>query len=303
MRMVARADVLFEGFRPGTMERLGLGPDPCRARNPRLVYARMTGWGQEGPLAQAAGHDINYIALSGALAVTGSGGTPVAPPGLIGDFGSGGMLLVVGVLAALLERAQSGQGQVIDAAIVDGSALLTTMVRFLRDRGAWPQRAGMNMLDGGAPFYGVYETSDGEHVALGAVEPRFQEVLFGELGVPLTAEMRDPGRWAELKSIVAAKIATRTRAEWQEALEGTDGCFAPVLSLEEVPSHEHNRARAAFVDVAGERQPAPAPRFDRTPPAAPEPASRPGADSAEVLAELGIAPADVRRLADAGVIG
>jgi alpha-methylacyl-CoA racemase len=302
LRLVDRADVLVEGFRPGTMERLGLGPEPCRARNPRLVYARMTGWGQEGPLAQAAGHDINYIALSGALGLSGAGGTPVAPPGLIGDFGSGGMLLAVGVLAALLERERSGQGQVIDAAIVDGSALLTTMLRFLHDRGAWPERAGMNMLDGGAPFYGVYETSDGEHVALGAVEPRFQHVLFGHLGVS-SEEMHDPRRWPKLKAIVAAKIAARTRSEWQEILEGTDACFAPVLSLDEVPLHEHNRARATFVDVAGDRQPAPAPRFDRTPTAPPEPASRPGADSAEVLAELGIGPAELQQLLDGGAVG
>jgi alpha-methylacyl-CoA racemase len=302
MRLLERADVLVEGFRPGTMERLGLGPEPCRARNPRLVYARMTGWGQDGPLAQAAGHDINYIALSGALALSGAGGTPIAPPGLIGDFGSGGMLLAVGVLAALLERERSGEGQVVDAAIVDGSALLTTMLRFLHDRGAWPERAGMNMLDGGAPFYGVYETSDGEYVALGAVEPRFQHVLLGHLGVS-TEEMHDPRRWPELKGIVAAKIATRTRSEWQAILEGTDACFAPVLSLDEVPLHEHNRARATFVDVAGDRQPAPAPRFDRTPPALPKPASRPGADSAEVLTELGVGPAELRQLLDGGVVG
>jgi alpha-methylacyl-CoA racemase len=302
LKLVERADVLVEGFRPGTMERLGLGPEPCRARNSRLVYARMTGWGQDGPLAQAAGHDINYIALSGALALSGAGGTPIAPPGLIGDFGSGGMLLAVGVLAALLERERSGEGQVIDAAIVDGAALLTTMLRFLHDRGAWPEPAGMNMLDGGAPFYGVYETSDGEYVALGAVEPRFQNVLLGHLGVS-TEEMHDPRRWPELKGIVAAKIATRTRSEWQAILEGTDACFAPVLSLDEVPLHEHNRARATFVDVAGNRQPAPAPRFDRTPPALPKPASRPGADSAEVLTELGVGPAELQQLLDAGVVG
>jgi alpha-methylacyl-CoA racemase len=302
LRLLERADVLVEGFRPGTMERLGLGPEPCRALNPRLVYARMTGWGQEGPLAQAAGHDINYIALSGALGLSGSDGTPVAPPGLIGDFGSGGMLLAVGVLAALLERERSGQGQVIDAAIVDGSALLTTMLRFLHDRGAWPERAGMNMLDGGAPFYGVYETSDGEHVALGAVEPRFQQVLLGHLGVS-SEEMHDPRRWPKLKAIVAEKIAARTRSEWQAILEGTDACFAPVLSLDEVPSHEHNRARATFVDVGGDRQPAPAPRFDRTPAAPPEPASGPGADSAEVLAELGIMPTELQQLLDEGIVG
>jgi alpha-methylacyl-CoA racemase len=301
MRLIDAADVLVEGFRPGTMERLGLGPEPCRALNPRLVYARMTGWGQEGPLAHAAGHDINYIALSGALALSGANGTPIAPPGLIGDFGGGGMLLAVGVLAALLERERSGAGQVVDAAIVDGSALLTTMLRFLHDRGAWPERVGMNMLDGGAPFYGVYETSDGGHVTLGAIEPRFQQVLLGHLEVP-AEEMHDPRRWPELRRVVAATIAGRTRSEWQEILEGTDACFAPVLSLDEVPLHEHNRARATFVEVAGDRQPAPAPRFDRTPTAPPEAASRPGADSAEVLAELGIGRSELQHLLDGAVV-
>jgi alpha-methylacyl-CoA racemase len=302
LQLVERADVLVEGFRPGTMERLGLGPEACQERNARLVYARMTGWGQDGPLASSAGHDINYIALSGALALTGVGGTPVAPPGLVGDFGSGGMLLAVGVLAALVERERSGLGQVIDAAIVDGSALLTTMLRFLNDRGAWGEPVGMNMLDGGSPFYGVYETSDGKHVALGAVEPRFQRVLFERLGVRGIDEMHDPHRWPELKRSVATTIATRTRSEWQDLLEGTDACFAPVLSLDEVPQHEHNQRRATFVDVAGDSQPAPAPRFDRTPAASPEPASSPGADSAEVLAELGIARDELQRLLDGGVV-
>jgi alpha-methylacyl-CoA racemase len=302
LRLVERADVLVEGFRPGTMERLGLGPEPCQERNARLVYARMTGWGQEGPLSSAAGHDINYIALSGALALTGAGGTPVAPPGLVGDFGSGGMLLAVGVLAALVERERSGLGQVIDAAIVDGSALLTTMLRFLHDRGAWGEPVGMNMLDGGSPFYGVYQTSDGKHVTLGAVEPRFQRVLFEHLGVGGIDEMHDPRKWPELKRTVAARIATRTRSEWQDLLEGTDACFAPVLSLDEVPQHKQNQSRATFVDVAGDSQPAPAPRFDRTPPASPEPASSPGADSVEVLAELGIASDELQRLLDGSVV-
>ena len=212
------------------------------------------------------------------------------------------MLLAVGVLAALVERERSGLGQVIDAAIVDGSALLTTMLRFLHDRGAWGEPVGMNLLDGGSPFYGVYETSDGKHVALGAVEPRFQRVLFEHLGVGDLDEMRDPRRWPELKHAVAATIATRTRSEWQELLEGTDACFAPVLSLDEVPWHEQNRSRAAFVDVAGDSQPAPAPRFDRTPAASPQPASSPGADSADVLAELGIARDELQRLVDGGVV-
>jgi len=302
LKLVERADVLVEGFRPGTMERLGLGPAPCQERNARLVYARMTGWGQDGPLSSSAGHDINYIALSGALALTGADGTPVAPPGLVGDFGSGGMLLAVGVLAALVERQRSGLGQVIDAAIVDGSALLTTMLRFLHDRGAWGEPVGMNMLDGGSPFYGVYETSDAKHVALGAVEPRFQRVLFKHLGVSEIDEMHDPSRWPELKRTVAATIARRTRSEWQDLLEGTDACFAPVLSLEEVPRHEQNQSRATFVNVAGDSQPAPAPRFNRTPAASPEPASSPGANSMEVLAELGVTREATQRLLDGSVV-
>jgi alpha-methylacyl-CoA racemase len=302
MALVERADVLVEGFRPGTMERLGLGPDSCRARNPRLVYARMTGWGQDGPLARAAGHDINYIALSGALSLTGASGEPVAPPGLVGDFGGGGMLLALGILAGLVERERSGQGQVIDAAIVDGSALLTTMLRFLSDRGAWAGGAGLNMLDGGAPFYGVYETSDGDHVALGAVEPAFQRELFARIGLAVGDQMSDPRRWPELRSAVAARIATRTRSEWQERLEGTDACFAPVLSLDEAPLHAHNRARKTFIDVDGDRQPAPGPRFDRTPAKSPRPASQPGADGAEVLGELGIQAPELMRLLSAGVV-
>ncbi len=302
LRLIEGADVLVEGFRPGTMERLGLGPEPCQERNARLVYARMTGWGQEGPLSTAAGHDINYIGLSGALALTGTGGMPVAPPGLIGDFGGGGMLLAFGVLAALVEREHSGLGQVIDVAIVDGSALLTTMVRFLYDRGAWGEPVGMNMLDGGSPFYGVYETSDGKHITLGAVEPRFQQVLFEHLGISGIDDMHDPTRWPELKRAVAAKIATRTQSEWQELLEGTDACFAPVLSLDEAPQHEQNQIRGTFVEVAGDRQPAPAPRFDRTPAAIPEPASSPGANSAEVLAELGVPTGELQRLLDENVV-
>jgi alpha-methylacyl-CoA racemase len=302
LRLLERSDVLVEGFRPGTMERLGLGPEPCRARNPRLVYARMTGWGQDGPLAHAAGHDINYIALSGALGLTGKGGEPISPPGLVGDFGGGGMLLAVGVLAALLERERSGEGQVIDAAIVDGSALLTTMLRFLRDRGEWPGRAGLNMLDGGAPLYGVYETADGDYVALGAVEPEFQEQLLTRLGVAGVDALANPSLWPELKRLVAARIATLTRDEWQGLLEGTDACFAPVLSLEEAPLHAHNRVRETFVDVGGDQQPAPAPRFDRTPAGLPRPAAPPGADSADVLAEIGIGEAELRRLLGEGVI-
>jgi alpha-methylacyl-CoA racemase len=302
LRLIGRSDVLVEGFRPGTMERLGLGPEPCQASNPRLVYARITGWGQDGPLARAAGHDINYIALSGALGLTGTSGEPIAPPGLVGDFGGGGMLLAVGVLAALVERERSGTGQVVDAAIVDGSALLTTMLRFLRDRGAWPARAGLNMLDGGAPFYGVYETAGGDHVALGAVEPAFQQELFGRIGHVDADQMADPQRWPELRREVAARIATGTRNEWQERLEGSDACFAPVLSLEEAPLHEHNRARRTFVDVDGDQQPAPAPRFDRTPAGVPQPASRPGAHAAAVLGELGVGPAELGRLIGAGVV-
>ncbi len=260
--LVAGADVLIEGFRPAVAERLGIGPEACLARNPRLVYGRMTGWGQSGPLRHAAGHDIAYIALAGALHPIGpAGGPPVPPLNLVGDFGGGGMLLAFGITCALLEAQRSGRGQVVDAAIVDGAALLTTMFHELAAQGMWSQRRGSNPLDGGAPFYGVYETADGEHVAVGALEPRFYAELLAKLGLDsddadLPGQM-DRERWPELRERLAAVFRTRTRADWAELLEGSDACVAPVLSLSEAPDHSHNRARDTFVPVGDTLQPAP----------------------------------------------
>jgi alpha-methylacyl-CoA racemase len=264
--LVAAADALVEGFRPGVAERLGIGPDACLARNPRLVYGRVTGWGQQGPWRLAAGHDIDYVALAGALHPIGqAGGPPVPPLNLLGDFGGGGMLLALGVVAALLEAGRSGTGQVVDAAMVDGAALLTTQFHELLAAGLWREERGANLLDGGAPFYGVYETADGRHLAVGALEPQFWAELLRRLGLDagdLPAQLDRDG-WPLLRARLAALFRTRTRDEWSELLAGTDACVTPVLGLAEAPAHPHNRARGTFVDVGGVVQPAPAPRFSR----------------------------------------
>jgi alpha-methylacyl-CoA racemase len=304
--LVAGADALVEGFRPGVAERLGIGPEACLARNPRLVYGRVTGWGQEGPLAGSAGHDIDYIALAGALHPVGpAGGPPVPPLNLLGDFGGGGMLLALGVVAALLEAGRSGRGQVVDAAMVDGAALLTTQLHELLAAGLWTDRRGANLLDGAAPFYSVYETADGRHLAVGALEPQFYAELLERVGLAgedLPAQL-DRAGWPLLRDRLAAVFRTRTRDEWSRLLEGTDACVAPVLSLLEAPTHSHNQARATFVDVAGTLQPAPAPRFSRTPCPTPAPPPAPGDDQAKVLATWGLAPEELARLRAAGVIG
>ena len=272
LAILARADGLIEGFRPGTMQRLGLGPDACHAVNPRLIYGRMTGWGQDGPLAQAAGHDINYIALSGALHAVGTrDGKPVVPLNYVGDFGGGGMLLAVGVLAALLEARASGRGQVVDAAMTDGSALLSAMMYGFRANGWWNDRCGTNMLDGGAHFYDTYACADGKFVAIGAIEPQFYATMRERCGLDdafLDAQM-DPDGWPRAKERVAAMFATRTRDDWCALLEGSEACFAPVLDWDEAPRHPHNVARGTFVEVDGVVQPAPAPRFSRTAAATP----------------------------------
>ena len=274
LRLAERADVLVEGFRPGVAERLGFGPADLHKINPRLVYARMTGWGQDGPLAARAGHDIDYIATAGALAPLGRPGEPpLAPLNLIGDFAGGGMLLAVGVLAALLERERSGRGQVVDAAMVDGSALLTTFLHGMLGAGRWPFPRGGNLLDGGAPFYDTYRTSDGEFMAVGALERAFYRELLAGLGLAgeELPDQYDPAGWPVLRARFAARFAERTRAEWTEVFAGVDACVAPVLAPAEAPEHPHNRARRAFVEVDGLIQPAPAPRFGRTPAAHPEP--------------------------------
>jgi alpha-methylacyl-CoA racemase len=304
--LVAEADALVEGFRPGVAERLGIGPETCLARNPRLVYGQVTGWGQDGPLAGSAGHDIDYIALAGALHPVGAaGGAPVPPLNLLGDFGGGGMLLALGVVAALLEVGRSGRGQVVDAAMVDGAALLTTQLHELLAVGLWTDRRGANLLDGAAPFYTVYETADGRHLAVGALEARFYAELLDRVG--LAGEdlppQHDRAGWPLLRERLAAVFRTRTRDDWCRLLEGTDACVAPVLTLLEAPTHPHNQARATFVDVGGTLQPAPAPRFSRTPCATPELPPAPGEDDDQALAAWGLPPEELARLRAAGAIG
>lgn len=292
--LVAQADALIEGFRPGVAERLGFGPEVCSEINPKLVFGRMTGWGQEGPYAKTAGHDINYIALAGVLAHLGREGEKPTPPiNLIGDFGGGGMLLSFGVVCALIEAARSGQGQVVDAAMVDGSATLMTMVWGFKAMGMWSDERGTNMLDTGTHFYDTYECADGKFVSIGSIEPQFYaellehtnlEQVFTESGQALPAQM-DKARWPEMKLHLAAIFATKTREEWSELLEGTDVCFAPVLTMDEAAQHPHNLHRKTFVEVAGITQPAPAPRFDRTPGEIQRPPSHPGQHTDEILGE------------------
>jgi alpha-methylacyl-CoA racemase len=291
LRLCERADALIEGFRPGVMERLGLGPDAALARNPRLVYGRMTGYGQEGPLAGVAGHDINYLSVAGVLgAIQRTGEKPMFPLNLAADFGGGGMLLALGVVSAVLEARGSGQGQVVDAAMVDGSALLTTMFHAMRAAGMWSDTPGTNLLDSGAHFYEVYETADGGHVAVGAIEPQFYAELLRLLGLDAEAFPQwDQARWPELKLRFAEVFKRRTRDEWAALLEHEEACATAVLGLAEAPSHPHNIARGTF---AGGVQPAPAPRFSRTPAELSIPPRDPGADTEAVLADWGITPAE-----------
>ncbi len=306
LRLLDDADVLVEGFRPGVAERLGFGPEVCLQRNPGLVYARMTGWGQDGPLAPTAGHDIDYIAIAGTLHPIGRAGErPLPPLNLVGDFGGGGMLLAVGVLAALLERTRSGLGQVVDAAMVDGSALLAAFIHGLHNAGVWRDERGVNLLDTGAPFYDTYETSDGRHMAVGALEARFYAELLKGLGL---ADEELPGQhdtanWPVLWARFTEVFASRTQAEWTAVFESTDACVSPVLPLAEAPAHPHNVARGTFTSVGGHPQPAPAPRFSRTPAAPPQPAVRPGADTGAVLAGLGLDAGQIAGLRERGVAG
>ncbi|HET6146590.1 MAG TPA: CaiB/BaiF CoA-transferase family protein [Polyangia bacterium] len=306
LRLAEGADVLIEGFRPGVMERLGLGPEACLARNPRLVYGRMTGFGQTGPLAQAAGHDIDYIALSGALEPLGrAGDRPVPPMNLLGDFGGGAMFLVAGVLAALVERATSQRGQVVDAAMVDGSALLCTMLHDFRQRGLWNAGRGGNLLDTGAPFYEVYETQDNKFVAIGALEPHFYRELLERMGLredPRFSAQMDQRRWPAMKLAFAEIFAQKTRAQWQALLEGGDSCFAPVLSPDEAALHPHNQARGTFAEIAGRGVPAPAPRFSRTPSSLASPPPQVGAHPDEALRAWGCADSEILALREAQAI-
>ncbi len=305
LRLVEQADVLIEGFRPGVMERLGLGPDVCAKRNPRLVYGRMTGWGQEGPLAQAAGHDINYISLTGALHAIGrQGEAPVPPLNLVGDFGGGTMYLIMGVLAALVERQASGKGQVVDAAMTDGAASLMTIFYGIKAIGFWKDERGVNMLDTGAHFYDVYETKDGKYVSIGSIEPQFYALLLkhtGLAGETLPSQF-DRDEWPALKERVAGIIRTKTRDEWCAIMENTDVCFAPVLSMSEAPHHPHNVARGTFTEVKGIVQPAPAPRFSRTPGAIQRPPAHPGQHTDEALADWGFSAAEIATLRESKAI-
>ena len=305
LRLVEGADALIEGFRPGVAERLGIGPDDCLGRNPRLVYGRMTGWGQDGPYAPTAGHDINYIALAGALESFGRAGqAPVPPLNMVGDFGGGGMLLAFGVVCGIVEARTSGSGQVVDAAMVDGAATLMTFVHGLAAMGVWHDERGTNMLDTGAHFYDVYETSDGGYVSIGSIEPQFYAELREKLGLDddeWDAQM-DRASWPDKKEKIAAVFRTRTRDEWCELLEGSDVCFAPVLSFTEAPSHPHNVARGTFTEVAGVVQPRPAPRFSRTDGAIRRPPPHAGQHTDDVLAEAGFSADELASLRDAGAI-
>ncbi|MFH9396755.1 CaiB/BaiF CoA transferase family protein [Streptomyces sp. NPDC017556] len=287
LALVERADILVEGYRPGVAERLGVGPDVCLARNPKLVYGRMTGWGQDGPLAERAGHDIAYLALTGTLSMIGKPDEPpVVPANLVGDYAGGSLYLVIGVLAALQHARAHGEGQVVDAAIVDGAAHLATMIHGMLAAGSWQDRRGTNLLDGGCPFYGTYATSDGGHLAVGPLEEKFYAEFTGLLGIADTFTDRwDLARWDELRAAVTERFLTRTRAEWTEVFDGTDACVAPVLSLTEAPHHPHLAARSTFVEHSGLTQPAPAPRFSATPVSVRGGPALPGADTAAVAAD------------------
>ncbi|MDO9410834.1 CaiB/BaiF CoA-transferase family protein [Patulibacter sp.] len=304
LRLTDGADVLVEGFRPGVAERLGVGPDVVRGRNPRLVYARMTGWGQEGPYAQAPGHDLNYLALSGLLHAIGRADRPVAPLNVVADFGGGGALLATGVLGALLERTRSGVGQTVDVAMVDGAGQLATAIHGMRHEGYWEDEREANLLDGGAHFYDVYATGDGRFVSVAAVEPQFYALLLRGMGIDPAelGDQDDRSRWPAGSARFAEVFATRTRDEWCAILEPLGACFAPVLTLDEAPHHAHAVARGGFVDVDGHAVPAPAPRYDRTPltaGAAPVPV---GADTDATLAAAGFAPDEVARLREVGAV-
>jgi alpha-methylacyl-CoA racemase len=306
LRLVEGADALIEGFRPGVCERLGFGPDVCLERNPRIVFGRMTGWGQDGPYAQMAGHDINYISLAGALEPIGRAGEkPLPPLNLVGDFGGGGMFLAFGVVCALLEAKSSGKGQVVDAAMVDGSAVLMTMFHAFRAMGIWEDQRGSNLLDTGAWFYEVYETKDGKYVSVGALEKQFYEELLTLTGLkdlPDLPWQHDKTTWPAMKVRVAEVFKTKTRDEWCEILEGSDACFAPVLSMTEAPEHPHNVERQTFVERNGIVQPAPAPRFSRTTPEIQRPPAFPGQHTNEALADWGFDADDIAKLRESGAI-
>ena len=305
LKLVETADAIFEGFRPGVMERLGIGPEVCLARNDRIVFGRMTGWGQEGPLANAAGHDINYISLSGALAAIGRPGSPPVPPlNLIGDFGGGGMLLALGLVAALLESKESKKGQVVDAAMTDGSALLMTMIYSMQSSGMWKTTMGSNLLDGGSHFYDTYECKDGKFISIGSIEPQFYALLcqIAELDEKVFSKQMSRDLWPEQKEEIKKIFLNKTRDEWCELMEGTDVCFAPVLDMSEAPQHPHNKERKTFIDLEGVTQPAPAPRFSRTEPEVVSSPSIVGEHTNEVLSSIGLSEEDISTLKTSGAV-
>jgi alpha-methylacyl-CoA racemase len=306
LKLIERADALIEGFRPGVMERLGLGPETARARNPKLVYGRMTGWGQDGPLKDAAGHDINYIALTGVLEAIGTkSGGPVPPLNLIGDFGGGGMFLAFGLVCGILEARSSGKGQVVDAAMTDGASVLMAAIHGLRAWDFWTDERESNWLDGGAPYYGTYECSDRKWICVGSLEPQFYALLREKTGLaddPWFDDQMRRGEWPAQKARLAEIFRAKTRAEWCEIMEGTDVCFAPVLSMAEALEHPHNKARGTFVEVDGVPQPAPAPRFSRTPPAPPEAPVAPGHHNGPALADWGFSEDEIAALKQADAL-
>jgi alpha-methylacyl-CoA racemase len=306
LKLVESADVLIEGFRPGVTERLGIGPDECLARNPRLVYGRMTGWGQTGSMASAAGHDINYISLSGTLHAIGEkDGNPTPPLNLVGDFGGGGMLLAFGIAAALYETAQSGKGQVIDAAMTDGSALLMNAVFGMMNTGQWAHERGTNLLDGGAHFYGTYRTKDDKHISIGSIEPQFYELLLDKTGLANDADLpRQMSRadWPALKEKLRGVFLQKTRDEWDAIMLGTDICYAPILTLQEAAEQQHNKERGTFANVDGLIQAAPAPRFSRTEPELPNAATAPGHDTDLVLRDIGLDDEAIAALRESGAV-
>jgi alpha-methylacyl-CoA racemase len=305
LKLIEKADGLIEGFRPGVMERLGLGPEVAHKRNPKLIFGRMTGWGQDGPMAQAAGHDINYIALTGLLHAIGRADTPPTPPlNLVGDFGGGGMMLAFGLVCAILEARESGKGQIIDAAMTDGASVLGSMMYGFAAAGGWTNDRYANTLDGGAHFYDSYETADGKFIALGSIEPQFYALLLEKSGAndPDFEKQHDKALWPELKKKLAAILKSKTRDEWCDIMEGTDVCFAPVLTFQEAAKHPHNVARNTYIEIEGVSQPAPAPRFSRTSPPTPSAPPKAGQHTEEALSDWGLSGSDIESLRAAEAI-
>jgi alpha-methylacyl-CoA racemase len=305
LKLVESADALFEGFRPGVMERLGLGPDVCLARNPKLVFGRMTGWGQDGPMSQAAGHDINYISLSGALHAIGrKGEKPQAPLNLVGDFGGGGMFLAFGMSCAIIEAQRTGKGQVVDVSMVEGSAALMHMMYSMKAMGVWSEDRGTNLLDTGAHFYDTYETKDGKYVSIGSIEPQFYALLMekAELDKDKFSAQMNPPKWDEMRDDLAEVFKQKTRDEWCDIMEGTDVCFAPVLAMSEVANHSHNKARGSFVEINGVTQPAPAPKFSHSKPETPSAPKPAGSETLSVLKDFGFSEDEISNLKEKGAL-